>query len=99
MKTYEQGDAVRIEITVKLRSGRTWSLLDPSSGCQITIFGPNKDAIITAQAMTPEGATDGLYFYNWQSTATSDRGPYIVRIIADNGSTQGAREDRLFRIK
>ena len=98
MKTYEQGDAVRIEITVKLRSNRTWSLLNPSSGCQLTIFGPSKDAIITDQAMTPDGSV-GLYFYNWQSSADSDRGPYIVRITADNGTTEGVREDRLFKIK
>ena len=97
MKTYEQGGAVRIEITVKLRSGRTWVLHNPSNGCNITLYGPNKDTIITAQAMTPE--TTGLYFYNWQSTTTSDRGVYIARIVADDGSTVGTREDRLFRIK
>jgi hypothetical protein len=47
--------------------------------------------------MTNEGT--GLYYYNWQSTASSDRGVYIARIVADDGSTQGTREDRLFRIK
>jgi len=97
MKTYEQGDAVRIEITVKQRSGRTFALFTPSGGCKITIYGPNKDTIIDAQSMTGEGT--GLYFYNWQSTSTSDRGVYIVRILADNGSTQGTREERLFEIK
>ena len=98
MKTYEQGDVVRTEITIKLRSSRTWTLHNPSNGCNITIYGPNKDTIITSQAMTSDGGT-GLYFYNWQSTATSDRGVYIVRIVADDGSTKGEREDRLFRIK
>ena len=97
MKVYEQGDAVRTEITVKLRSGRTFTLYNPSSGCQITLYGPNKNAIITSQSMTNEGT--GLYFYNWQSAADSDRGVYITRIKADDGSTEGTREDRLFRIK
>lgn len=97
MKTYEQGDAVRIEITVKLRSGRVWSLLNPSNGCQITLYDSNKTAVITSQSMTNEGT--GLYFYNWQSISTSDRGVYIARIIADDGSTEGIREDRLFQIK
>ena len=97
MKTYEQGDAVRIEITVKQRSGRTWTLYNPSSGCKLTIYGPNKDIIINNQSMTNEGT--GLYYYNWQSAAGSDRGIYIARIVADDGSTQGIREDRLFRIK
>jgi hypothetical protein len=97
MKTYEQGDAIRIEITVKQRSNRAWALYNPSAGCNITIYGPNKDSIISGQSMTNEGT--GLYYYNWQSAADSDRGVYEVRIVADDGSTQGTRQDRLFELK
>ena len=97
MKTYEQGDAVRVEITVKLRSNRTWTLHDPGSGCKITIYDPNRTAVVSDQSMTKEAV--GYYFYNWQSSVSSVRGPYTVRIVADDGSTQGTREDRLFEIK
>ena len=97
MKTYEQGDAVRIEITVKQRTGRTWVLYNPSSGCQVTLYDPNKVAVITSQSMSNEGT--GLYYYNWQSTAITGRGVYVARIVADDGSTQGTRADRLFELK
>lgn len=98
MEVYEQGDVIRTEVDVKLRSSRVYALYDVANGCRITIYEPDKNtAIISSQLMTNEGV--GLYYYNWQSTADSPRGVYRVRITADNATTVGTIEERLFKLK
>ena len=81
-----------------VRSGRVYTLSNPSNGCKITIYEPDKTTtVVNNQSMTNEGT--GLYYYNWQSEAASPRGVYIVRIVADNNTTNGTIEERLFELK
>ena len=97
MKTYEQGDTVRTEITVKKRASRTYTVYNPANGCKITIYDPDYTAVVTDGVMSNEGT--GLYFYNWETSATQQRGVYIVRITADDTSNDGVIEESLFEIK
>ena len=97
MKTYEQGDSIRIEIDVKTRSSRTYTLTNPASGCTVTLYDPDRTAVFSSQAMSNEGT--GLYFYNWQSLSTSKRGVYTARISAVDTSVTGVIEEQLFKIK
>jgi len=97
MLKYEQGDSVRIEITVKERAGRVYTLTNPASGCTITLYDCDWVAVFSSQAMTNEGT--GLYYYTWQSLSTSKRGVYTARISAVDTSNTGVIEERLFKIK
>jgi len=97
MENFEQGDNVRIEITVKERDARVYSLVTPSAGCQISIYDQDNATVVDDVSMTPE--TTGLYYYNWQSLSTSARGVYTVMITADNGGAVGVVKDKLFKLK
>ena len=97
MKTYEQGDSIRVEIDVKARSGRTYVLVNPASGCRLTLYDPDRTAVVDNQAMYNEAT--GLYYYNWQSASDSKRGVYVARISAIDTSNTGVIEEKLFKIK
>jgi hypothetical protein len=97
MNIFEQGDAIRIEITVKKRAARVYSLYNPSNGCKITLYDHTNDAVITDQSFTNEGT--GYYYYNWQSLAASERGIYRARIVADDGTIEGVVEEKIFKLK
>ena len=97
MDIFESGDNVRIEITVKRRSGRAYAAYDPSGGCLITITDPSNSVVADEQTMTNEGT--GLYYYNYQTGATAKRGIYKIRIEADDGTYSGMIEEDGFKVK
>ena len=88
MARFQNPETIICSITVTRTD--TGAATNPSTSMIISIFNPGGAAVVSAQAMTNDGA--GLYHYDYTPSSPTP-GTYHIRYTATNGSRVTIQDD------
>lgn len=97
MDSFYRGATVPLKFTVR-RKEPPYSLLSPSDGCEVDIWGKEGEEMLVGARMST--STNGIYTYNYTLDKNAPRGIYTARARAIDGSpTTFTSDEYQFRVK